>query len=157
MEMHWYIMTALYQDHKNMDKNGFTLLEVMIVLAIWSVLLLLTTPIIFSQIDKQEEHRFFEVFQSDVLYIQSLAMVSKEEEVRIKFYDQSYSILQGRNKTVARAIPSDWQVNTRILSSISFNEKGTIRQPGTIEIKTTRDTYHIIFPFGKGRCYIVKK
>src|SRR5690625_6072980 len=125
-----------------MDKNGFTLLEVMVVLAIWSVLLLLTTPIIFKQIDKQEENQFFETFQADVLYIQSLAMVSKEEEVRIKFYDQSYSILQGRNKTVAREIPNDWQVNTRILSSISFNEKGTIRQPGTIEIKTIRSEEH---------------
>lgn len=141
-----------------MRKNGFTLLELSIVLAIWSVLLLLTTPIIFNQIDKQEENHFFETFQLDVLYIQSLAMVTKEEEVRIKFYDQHYSILQGRNKTVTvRDIPRDWQVNTRVVSSISFNEKGTIRKPGTIEIKTSRETYHIIFPFGKGRCYIVKK
>src|SRR5690625_7796243 len=97
---------------------------------------MITTPIIFKKKDKQDENQFLETFQAYVLYIQSLAMVSKEEEVRIKFYDQSYSILQGRNKTVAREIPNDWQVNTRILSSISFNEKGTIRQPGTIEIKT---------------------
>lgn len=139
-------------------KNGFTLLEMLIVLSIWSVIILLVVPISDPHIAIQREKRFLETFEHDVLFIQRLSTITLEEEVRIEFSDNKYSILRGNKDEIIaeRNIPSNWELQLRLLKNISFDHYGRVRYPRTITITTPLSEYDIIFPLGKGRCYIVK-
>ena len=138
--------------------NGFTLIEVVVVLSIWSVIILLLVPISLKQIEVQQEKRFFETFEIDILYMQRLSMMTKEN-VRLRFYDDSYHILKGQKEPtiLVRDMPSSWKINMRNYLSISFDENGRMRNPITIVITTTYASYNIIFPLGKGRYYVVEQ
>lgn len=143
----------------NDGKNGFTLLEVLIVLAIWSVLLLLVVPINFSYLEKQQEKHFFETFAFDVLYTQNISTITKNKDhVQLKIEKDRYTIRRGYSEIiVVRSIPSDWNVKTNVFESISFDNKGRIRTPGNFTIETKNSVYRIVFPFGKGRYHIVEQ
>lgn len=142
-------------------KNGFTLIELLIVLGVFSTLLLISVPIGFATIEKHQANKFLETFEFDLLYIQSLATITKER-VRIRFTSaHQYKIIRGeKNSTLhVRDIPKNIKINTRSRQVISFDENGRIREPqkGRIEIKVKQSIYHVIFPLGKGRCSIVKQ
>lgn len=136
--------------------NGFTLIEMLFVLGLWSVLFLLTVPMLVQAIEGQQEQQFFKTFESDILYIQSLATQSKSH-IRINFSQDHYTILSGETVKIRRKIPKDWHINLRVIKNISFDENGRIKEPGTMSIKTKRSEYVVVFPFGKGRGYVVKQ
>lgn len=137
---------------------GFSLMELLVVLSIWSLLLLLSAPILVNSLEKQEEEQFFKVFESDVLYIQYAASLSAEEEVSIHFSDDHYTVRDGSiNGFLKRNFPSTWKIDMRSMKYISFTDKGNIRHAGTIQVDTKNAIYLIVFPLGKGRGYIVKQ
>lgn len=142
-------------------KNGFTLLELLIVLSIWSIITALSVPILFNNLEKVEERQFLETFKHDVLYIQYLATSAVDRHVQIRVNNGNYEIIDGSiNKSrpiIKREFPTDWEIDMRTVKRISFNENGTIRHAGTISIKTKHTNYSIVFPPGKGRCYIVEQ
>lgn len=142
----------------NDHKNGFTLLEVLVVLMIWSLLVLLVAPIHFTYIEKQRERSFFETFAFDVLYTQNLSTTTKDY-VQLNIYEDRYIIRKGYRGEIVltRNFPADWVINTRTLHTISFNDKGRIRTPGNFVIQTKNHKYTIIFPFGKGRYRVVEQ
>ncbi|MFD2046052.1 competence type IV pilus minor pilin ComGD [Ornithinibacillus salinisoli] len=139
-------------------RNGFTLVELLFVLAILSILLALTMPLTISTVSNQQENQFFNTFQFDVLYTQNLSLGSKDY-IRIIFNQEDYTILNGTTQEIiaTRELPPGWRIDKRNLNSISFNRNGSIRQAGTISVFTGRSTYKIIFPIGKGRGYIEKE
>lgn len=138
--------------------NGFTLLELLIVLSIWSLLVLLSVPILVKNLDEQEIQQFFKVFEHDVLYIQYVATTSANKEASIHFGNGYYTVRNGStNQSIRRDFPSNWKIDTRSIQYISFNNKGTIRQAGTIEVETNQSNYSVVFPLGKGRGYVVKQ
>ncbi|MGY0692929.1 competence type IV pilus minor pilin ComGD [Virgibacillus sp. FSP13] len=142
-----------------MKKNGFTLLEVIFILGIWSLLILLSLPIQFSLLDKQEAEQFFRTFESDLLYMQNMSFASKDNiRLSIDAENNRYTIFRHTNeKLIERNIPKEWQIDKRTLQKpISFNEFGTIRNPGRLKIITKKQEYEIIFPLGKGRYYIAE-
>lgn len=136
--------------------NGFTFIEMLFVLGIISFLFVLSTPIVFNVLDQQQEKQFLNTFEFDVLYAQRLAMQSKSI-VRINFSRQQYTILSDEKVVTRRRIPNDWDINLRTMNQLSFDDQGRIREPGTMSIKTPRAEYHVIFPFGKGRGYVVEQ
>jgi|SRR5690625_4678323 len=142
----------------NHRKNGFTLLELLLVLVIWSVLFLLIVPISFSYLEKQQEKHFFEMFAFDVLYIQNLSTTTKEY-VQLNIYEDRYIIRTGHRGQILfiRNVPADWNIQTKVLQTISFDDKGRIRTPGNFVIETKQNVYTIVFPFGKGRYHIVEQ
>lgn len=138
------------------SENGFTLIEVLFVLAIWSILLLLSSPLNVSVLEKHTEKKFLETFQMDILYMQNLSYGSRDY-YRLIFQDnKSYIIKKDHSSEflVERSIPDGWQVTNWSLPIISFNKKGTITQPGNLKIKTANHLYKVICPLGKGRCYV---
>lgn len=143
------------------EKNGFTLLELLIVLSIWSIITTLSVPILFNQLEKIEEEQFLETFKHDVLYIQYLSTSAIDRRIQIRVNNNNYEIIDGSIKKsspiIKRYFPKDWEVDMRTIKRISFNENGTIRYAGTISIKTKRANYFVVFPPGKGRCYIVEQ
>ncbi|WP_196493688.1 competence type IV pilus minor pilin ComGD [Ornithinibacillus caprae] len=137
---------------------GFTLIEVLMVLSIYSILLLLCTPIVLSVISNQQEKQFFETLQFDVLYLQNMS-IGSDDYNRMVLDTEYYSIILGNTQEVrtTRKLPPGWSLEKRTLDFISFNANGSIRKAGTIAIHTKTDTYKIIFPIGKGRGYIEKE
>ncbi|MEN1970577.1 competence type IV pilus minor pilin ComGD [Lentibacillus sp. N15] len=143
-----------------MKKNGFTLLEIVFVLGIWSILLLLVVPIQFSLLDHQEENQFFQTFQSDILFLQSMAYANtKQVDLTFDQANHRYTIQFVDGDILReRTYPADWQIEERTIEkNIAFNDRGTVKQPGVISVVTSSARYNITFPLGKGRYYIEKQ
>ncbi|WP_174613795.1 competence type IV pilus minor pilin ComGD [Virgibacillus ihumii] len=138
-------------------KNGFTLLEVLFVLAILSILLLLSAPIHVSTLEKQVEKQFLKTMQMDILYLQNLSYGSRSP-YHLSFENNTRYTIKSitGNVIIKRDIPDDWRINDTTLKQISFNDDGLINQPGTIIIHTSQKRYKLICPFGKGRCYVAE-
>lgn len=145
----------LYQLNSN---QGFTLLEVIFVLAILSILISLSAPIIFTTLEDQNEKQFFETLNSDLLLIQTASHGTTATDASIVFNDQSYTVrvLGKEEKVMNRTYPTGWKSDGRAFKRISF-KNGTIRQAGTILLQSAESDYRIIFPLGKGRGYIEKQ
>lgn len=143
---------------KRLNESGFTLLELLIVLSIWSVLLLLVVNLPMKHVYLKREKEFLNTFQMDVLYAQSLAMGVSEHRVQMLFKEDNYQIVKGTNNSLIkkRSIPKSFELDMRTINEISFDEHGRMRSPGHFIIKTAHTTYRIIFPIGKGRCYVVE-
>lgn len=141
------------------NKSGFTLIEVIFVMGVVSLLLVLSAPIKVSILDNQKEQQFLTTLENDLLFMQSISYLS-EDYFEMEIKSDSYTISRGRHenkKVLRRSFPADWKFNlTTIEGLISFNRFGTIRQPGTIFLTTNKSSYKIVFPLGKGRCYIEK-
>ncbi|ASK63205.1 hypothetical protein CFK37_14135 [Virgibacillus phasianinus] len=143
------------------NKNGFTLIEVIFVLGALAILLVLSAPIKFAVLDTQKEQQFLTAFENDLLYMQSISYLSKDK-VGLEIHADYYKIVVTKNYKVKdifqRSIPNDWKFDLLTIQDnfISFNSSGTIRQPGTIRLRTNKSMYKIVFPLGKGRCYIEK-
>lgn len=137
--------------------NGFTLIEVLFVLAILSVLILISTPLQFSALDHKTEESFLETLEMDLLYMQTLSYNSRSR-YRLTFPDQEhYTVSSNQSIILERTVPEGWEVDTRTLKTISFNDNGTIRDSGTFAIQTLTDRYNVVCPLGKGRCYFEKQ
>lgn len=142
-----------------MRKNGFSLLEVVFVLGIWSLLFLLAVPLQYSVLDNQEDEQFLKTFQSDILFLQNISYASSSRiELVFDHTNHCYTI-EGLDEgtLLKRSFPAEWDIDERTMKEgISFNNHGTIRKPGRIQIDTPSTSYQIIFPLGKGRCYVEK-
>lgn len=139
-----------------LSQRGFTLLEILVVLSIWITILAFSVPFTITLLEKKTEEHILNTFQQDVLYIQNQAIGSKEY-LRIILHKNSYIMVGANNKTEERKLPSGWTINRRTIENISFNQKGSIREAGTIQFITPNNRYNIIFPIGKGRGYIEKQ
>lgn len=136
--------------------NGFTLIEMLAVLSIYAILILLSAPIMVKTFEAQQEKQFLKTFEFDLLYAQNLSTQSKNN-IRINFDEDQYTILSDNEVITSRMIPENWHINLRVIKNIGFDENGRIKEPGTMSIKTRQSEYVVVFPFGKGRGYIVKQ
>lgn len=140
-------------------EGGFTLVEVLLVLSIWSILILFVMPIDLDRLETKQEEKFLETLAFDVLYIQSLSTTVEDDHMRIQFYRDGYTVRVGtfENEMIYRQAPKGWSISYRVLPMISFDKYGRIKKPGNVLIHTNQTTYRIIFPFGKGRFYVVEQ
>lgn len=140
-----------------MNNNGFTLLEMLFVLSITSVILFLIPPFNHHIAESLKKEQFFTIFQSDVLYIQQMRSTT-ESTIRIRFFNDYYAVYQEDSRIIKRDYPRGWNVDTRGERNLEFKRFGTLLSPRTIVFKTKqKNEYHLIFPLGKGRFYIVEK
>lgn len=141
-----------------MEKNGFSLIEMLLVLSAVSLLLLLAAPLQMSTLQLQEEEQFIEIFKQDVLLVQNQASVNSKERMYIRFYDDQYRVLHGRRPTFAkRHYPRGWSLISGNNLDLEFKENGTVRNPRTIIMYSEDERILFIFPLGKGRFHIGKE
>lgn len=138
------------------EANGFTLIEMLLVISLLSIFILLAIPIQQSISYSEQDERFLEILQYDVLHIQNLARTTREN-VLIRFNPNHYVVLQSGKKLYERTLPEHWNIKINNIQDISFTIRGTIRESGNISINTAHAVYKFICPLGKGRCYIEKK
>ena len=136
------------------NKNGFTLIEMLVVLSVLSIIILLAVPLQFSSLTKQEENQFIELFMHDVLLIQNQASMNSTESMFIRFHDDHYLIIQRRKQPFAkRNYPNGWSfVGANRL--LEFSESGSVLNPRVILMYSKEERIAFTFPLGKGRFYV---
>ncbi|MBB5325223.1 competence protein ComGD [Anoxybacillus tepidamans] len=142
-------------------KNGFTLIEMLIVLMIVSTLTILVIPRI-DQLEKvKEETYMIEQLTDDLLYAQQYAMTHKTAVVVVFYnaqgrYRMTESYTLGRT-LIDRTLPSQWLFELATLQNpLTFLANGNVNKSGTILIKNGKTTYKVVFLLGKGRFYVQK-
>ncbi|GGA68310.1 competence type IV pilus minor pilin ComGD [Ornithinibacillus halotolerans] len=143
-------------DLQQTKQSGFTLIEILVVLSVISIVLLISIPISTSFIERKNEETVLHILEYDLLYLQNQTLGSSYYN-RIVLYEDRYVIETSDNKDIIRNLPTGWRINRRQYRSIAFNEYGTIRQAGTIQLISPKNKYNIVFPPGKGRGYIEKQ
>ncbi|MBS2969671.1 prepilin-type N-terminal cleavage/methylation domain-containing protein [Metabacillus sp. KIGAM252] len=144
-------------------RNGFTLIETLIVLSIFSVLSL-TAIVSFKPI--QEElivEQFFDQLQKDILYAQQHAvMIRVPCTLLFDENETGYRIREGRADVSAdlikRRLPEGMKLITDTLGlKVSFLANGNISASGKVRIVYRQQTYQITFYLGKGRFVVSKQ
>ena len=139
-----------------MNKNGFTFLEMLIVLSIVALLMILTVPLQFNTLNNLKEEQFIEQLKLDVLLVQNQTSHHGVNQMSIRFHDHYYRVLHGRNPTYAdRDYPAGW--STIAGQTIRFKETGTFLEPRRIPMYTPTDRIHFVFTLGKGRFYVERE
>ncbi|CDO01904.1 ComG operon protein 4 [Oceanobacillus picturae] len=139
-----------------MKEDGFTLIEMLMVLGIISTLVLLAFPLQFNVLKEQEEKQFLKTLASDVLYIQQRSTLTSGMN-RITFNENSYRITVDGRPSMNRAYPKGLTIDTRTDRNITFNYNGNIKNPRTLYLVSSLNSYRMVFPFGKGRFYLERQ
>lgn len=134
------------------NQRGFTMMEMLVVLAITSLLTIFLLPKLSETVRSQEQRHFFTLFESDNLFLQN-QMLYRPTYGRINLYRSSYVINLGNNDLIYRTLPEPLHL-TNPNYQISYASSGTIRQPYTYRYKYNNHVYRVVYPFGKGRFYV---
>lgn len=142
--------------------NGFTLIESLLVLSIFSVLSLTVLIPLQPAHEKLTEQHFFEQFQKDILYAQQHAIMERLPYLFTYNEDgTSYSIKLGRHNAnellVSRSLPEGITILPGTLDRrLTFLANGNISASGTLRVVIRQQAYLVTFYLGKGR-FLVKK
>lgn len=142
------------------QKNGFSLVELLVVLSIVSFLLLIGGSVQMKTYDQYQFNQWYQLFESDMLRMQQNSMITNENQyLLINSNSNQYEIRQGGLGKIVlkRPIPPHWKIKLYSLQMpVSYSKHGTIRKPGKFQVETAYQSWEIIFPFGKGRCYVIQ-
>ncbi|MFB1050368.1 competence type IV pilus minor pilin ComGD [Paraliobacillus sp. JSM ZJ581] len=139
-------------------KNGYSLVELLIVLSLLSTLLVIGGSIQLRTYDTYQFKQWYALFENDLLRMQQDTMTTKNSlYLLIKPNSNSYEIRKGtfEKPIIKRSIPKKWQVKLYSLDNpLSFSKHGTIKRPGRFKIISKYTKWEIVFPLGKGRSYV---
>ncbi|MYL41782.1 prepilin-type N-terminal cleavage/methylation domain-containing protein [Virgibacillus massiliensis] len=131
-------------------RNGFSLIEMLVVLSIVMVLLGISVPPALSILEELESQYVLQTFETDVMKIQHMSAIH-QSRIRIFLYEDKYAILHNSAIKITRLLPTGWKIDSTISRNIEFERNGNIKQPRTFYIQAPNKTYKVVFPFGKGR------
>jgi len=141
-----------------MNKNGFSLIELLVVLSMLSIILFIAVPFSYSMIERQQTQQFLNLLESDVFFVQNQSFATYET-ARLIFRDDHYIVFVNLNdeQPKIRYYPKHIQVNHDKNNRITFSNNGYYSSPNTISMSVSGKKYNLIFPLGKGRYYIEKQ
>lgn len=139
------------------QSKGFTLVEVMLVMAIFSIILMLTVPS-FRPTDKRYEgEAFFQQLEDDLFLAQQIAL-SESTTVVVKFnpVHQFYLVQYISGKVIKRRdIPSSLSFYSNYENhQFHFNQYGNISLAGRLffhDVKENKPLRTYILQLGNGR------
>ncbi|CAG9613898.1 hypothetical protein BACCIP111899_03125 [Bacillus rhizoplanae] len=138
-----------------MKKNGFTLLEMLIVLSAISILSVVTYFNLSSIYEKQKIDQFMNQFSQDILFMQQAAISHRNRHMLRWFPNQAkYSVTSSgeTDPVLVRYYSSDIQVNLNTFPNpMTYGADGNINRGGTIIVSYKTKTYYIVFQLGRGR------
>ncbi|MGL3066498.1 competence type IV pilus minor pilin ComGD [Planococcus sp. SE5179] len=137
-----------------LKEQGFTLLEMLLVLAVLMAIVAISIPGYQNRMVQKEEQRFFEVLQQDVYFAQSQSYASKQT-AKIIFREPkgSYEIFTDlQSVAVSRKLPATVTLKkTSNLNEIYFNSNGSVVQSGTFRFATNSGEKTVVVHLGRGR------
>ncbi|MGM7681546.1 competence type IV pilus minor pilin ComGD [Cytobacillus sp. Hm23] len=140
------------------NERGYTLIEVMIVLAIVSIMASVSVLQINPLIEKRKVAHFFAQLENDIFYAQIYAL-SNQKSITLLFSNQDstyYVLSNGMSSPIMqRSFDKGFNIEKGTLGlSISFRSNGAISQAGTLIVNHHDKKYKVVFLLGKGRFYV---
>jgi type II secretory pathway pseudopilin PulG len=136
------------------NENGYTLLEVLLVLCI---VIAITSSVIYIQnsyLDKKAFSLFFNQFKLDVYHMQSYS-IEKYSQTELVFGNKgtTYTTRKSFFEPIShRSLPKGIKLSTKsTLTSISFNPNGSIVNFGTLTFETPTGIKTVRIYIGKGK------
>lgn len=146
----------------NGRQSGFTLMEMLLALVIFSIILMLTFPSFQSTDKKYEEELFFQKLEDDLFLAQQTAL-SEGTTVVVKFNpSQKFYLVQYVSGKVLfrRDIPQNLALYTNFdRNQFHYNLHGNISQGGRLFFYDTSDNRPLrtyVFQLGNGRFQVEK-
>lgn len=144
------------------DENGFTILELLLVLSIVSILTLVIIPIGGKWIKTMSDEKAIDIFITTVHSMQSYALANQIMTSVVvvpgnRNSDSYYKANINGNETVSTTyFPKGIRGSTSngSLLRVDFHPDGKIIHSGTMTLLTDFKTYSIRFQFEKGRVII---
>ncbi|MFF2754337.1 competence type IV pilus minor pilin ComGD [Psychrobacillus sp. NPDC058041] len=136
-----------------LNEKGFTLIEMLLVLAI---VMTITSSVIFiatSKFVEIEEKRFIRQFQLDVQSIQSVA-IAEEKYAYLNFFNGGTKYVAKSANTILfeSEMPAGYRLSTESnLKEIGFHPNGSIKDFGTLIFETKKGSKKVILYIGRGR------
>jgi len=136
-------------------QQGFTFLEMLLVLFAISVLSIVTYFSVHSLYERQKVEQFLRQFSNDILYMQQLA-INRQKHYTLRWHKDRnlYAIKELGTKyyIVKREYEEDIQINLHTFPNpMTYNPSGNINRGGTIIISYRNYKYEIVFQLGRGR------
>ena len=141
-------------------KNGFTLLEVLVVLTVIHAIMFVTIVKVEPLMQQYRLYWFIQQLETDVFYAQETA-ITRGQVVSLRFSpDKHEYFVIAANTSVPifrRSYDSRIQIELATLGSqIKFLCNGNISTPGTLFVSSSSITYRVVFLLGTGRFYAQK-
>lgn len=144
---------------RNDGEKGFTLIESLLVLTIFSIIICISFLALKPHYAVMEKNYFFTQLKSDLLYAQNYSL-TMQIPVTVNFFPSShyYYINLGNEKiSIERYYSENINVEPGTMPLyFRFNPKGNINQFGSFYVEIHGEKYRFTFLIGKGRFYVVK-
>ncbi|WP_208970429.1 competence type IV pilus minor pilin ComGD [Listeria valentina] len=130
--------------------NGFTLAEMLLVLAIFLLLISCSVPPAFRSLRKIEEKQFFQILKADIYLAQSEALLQQSEPVELRFKRDQLIIQRSDKPDLIEKYPN----SMRIKKEENFKflpQTGHINRFRTVKWQGETRNYQLKFQIGKGR------
>src|SRR5690625_7730339 len=124
------------------SEEGFTLLEMLVVLSILAIILLLFTALPQVRIEEEPLETFLETFEQDIFYLQQLTMTHQTRPSLLFSPSTHRYYITHSSMTIERSYDPDIQLRLNTIPNpFSFTTRGYTRQPGTFYVDYEDKTY----------------
>ncbi|WP_368077877.1 competence type IV pilus minor pilin ComGD [Bacillus sp. NTK074B] len=136
---------------------GYTLIEILIVLLIFTILLSWVGFSVLPLKSHTEKELFISQLESDLYQIQSYS-INHQTLISLTFYPltSKYVAKTGARQTiVSRELPEGIEMVSRnSLEEITFFPDGNTNRFGRVNFKMKDERLHLMFQIGQGRFYV---
>ncbi|WP_280513366.1 competence type IV pilus minor pilin ComGD [Planococcus glaciei] len=137
-----------------LKQGGFTLLEMLLVLAVLMTVVGIAIPSYRTFETEQQEDRFFDLLLRDIYYAQSETYRSKTSVMVVfRENDRTYEVIQNFRKLLpARKLPPSVSIlKTSNIDGVYFTANGSVTSAGTMRFATSTGERSMVIHLGKGR------
>lgn len=137
----------------NLGNKGFTLIEVLIVLLVFTIFLSLSLASFKPLKNTLDKKMIISQLEADLYYAQTYT-ISRQELVTVQFYPayNRYLMRTAKGKVI---VDRTWATSAKLIdgSYLSFNilQDGNINKFGTLSFEINGQTFNLIFNIGRGR------
>ncbi|MFS0689731.1 competence type IV pilus minor pilin ComGD [Sporosarcina sp. 179-K 8C2 HS] len=143
---------------KPTNENGFTFLEMLLVLSVVAILTAVILPIGDRWITKQSEEEALYTFIATIHHAQAYAMANETyTAVRFRNSGKSYSLFAPSSVTYSTIdFPGSmyWLSGGNRISAVEFHPNGHIINPGTIILRTSTGDKRLTLQLQHGRVLV---
>jgi competence protein ComGD len=139
------------------DRNGFSLIEMIIVLFVITILGTLAYPNFHSFIKNRETEYFVDALERDLHHMQQRAITEGNGYTLTINNDRKFYEIRsfGFGEQIKRYFPDYIYFESFSMPlKIQYNQFGNISTPGTIYIHAGPTIYKMVFQIGKGKFYV---
>lgn len=144
------------------NAQGFTLIEMLVVLSAFIVLTISAAILFTPQEASLQKNLFFSQLKSDLLYAQQYA-ISHQEKVTVHIMpEKNYYYIRGTNYTDDYLVKRHYSKDVSIIEGsmklyFQYMPDGNIDSFGLTHVMIGNRTYKLMVLIGKGRFYVTEE